>query len=569
MMRNVGYRYGLLVLLLSAGLYADAVNPRIARIGLMTDTHVKETMESCARVKAALELFKEKGVEMVIHCGDLADRHFPEGYRCYRRTVNAVYPDPKARPREVYVYAGHDVNNFRPNSGWNMSHAPAAYEEMRQLLEAPNGHTCDFVWKGLPFAVFPQNTGGKGFLTWEDYEKTVARLCAENPGKPVFVCDHVPPSGTTFHSRHWGSVNCRRILNKFPQVVSISGHVHGSLVSERQVWQGEFTAINLGCLEAWGGFAPGSTPPPQAKPSFGVLVMDVYADRLVVFRHDVRDGSEYGAPWVVPLPFVAREAPYRPETHAKRLARAAFAPGASVAVKPDGDAYVVEFPEARTGADAFMYRLGAQRKGRDGVWETFTRDDVFGDFWKAEKDRTGRMAYRLDAGFFTPGETYRMTVTPLDYFYRSTAAIDCTFTAGHVMPVRVWRSDDPMADCTFTEYGRSVPKTPDGRFAPPSGQGTLYLPEHVFKTLRPGTRHRLVLDLDLVQPDEDWCAWRLSLVSRSGTRLASAQTSPGRSGTLRYVMAFTVPKDGLDTCNILFNYASPGGSLRVVGAEIF
>ena len=69
---------------------------RVARVGLITDTHVGPTMESCVRVRAALELFRQKGAEMVVNCGDIADHHYPDGYRCYRKTVNEVYPDPKA-----------------------------------------------------------------------------------------------------------------------------------------------------------------------------------------------------------------------------------------------------------------------------------------------------------------------------------------------------------------------------------------------------------------------------------------------------------------------------------------
>ncbi|MBQ6341170.1 MAG: hypothetical protein IJI36_18695, partial [Kiritimatiellae bacterium] len=46
-----------------------ASDSRIARVGLVTDTHVGTTMESCVRVRAALELFKQKGVEMVVNCG--------------------------------------------------------------------------------------------------------------------------------------------------------------------------------------------------------------------------------------------------------------------------------------------------------------------------------------------------------------------------------------------------------------------------------------------------------------------------------------------------------------------
>lgn len=547
---------------------------RIARIGLMTDTHVLTTMESCGRVRAALELFKAQGAEMVLNCGDLADNHYPEGYRCYRRTMNAVYPDAASRPKEVYVYAFHDICNYKPGSGWNVGYAAAAFEDMRRLLEAPNGHTASFVWKGLPFAVFPQSTGHKGFLTWEDYEKTVARLCAENPGKPVFVCDHVPPAGTTFHSWHWGSENCRRVLNKFPQVVSISGHVHGSLASERQIWQGEFTAVNLGCLQTWGGFAPGSTPPHQAKPNFGVLVMDVFPDRLVVYRYDVRDGSQFGAPWVVPLPFAAKSAPFRPAAAALReKAHPAFAADATVTVKPVGTpvtGYSISFPEVAKGPRAFMYRLACARKNADGNWEPFTRDDIFADFWIAPKDRSGRASYTLNAGFFKPGETYRVTATPLDWFYRPSPSIAGEFTATHVAPKIKWTTDDTFA-FNFTEHGRPVARAADGFFTPASGQGTLVLPAGAFANLTPGKRHRLVIDLHLSQPTGDYCAWRAWLApSTDWTRRLTGdiQTSPGDPGALRYVMEFTPGANFSPSCNIIFSYPSPGARVKPLAMEV-
>ncbi|MDO5318970.1 MAG: metallophosphoesterase [bacterium] len=545
---------------------------RLARIGVMTDTHVQKTMESCAKVRAALELFKAQGCEMVVNCGDIADQHFPDGYRCYRRTVKEVYPEPASRPKDVFVYAFHDVCNYKPGTWWGdiAANAAAAFEDVRVALEAPNGHTHAFTWKGMPFLVFPQSTGMKGFLSWEDYEKAVAKACAANPGKPVFVLDHLPPAGTTFHSHHWGSAPCRRILNKFPQVVHLSGHVHGSLASERQIWQGEFTAVNAGCLNTWGGFAPGSTPPRQAKENFGVLVMDVYADRLVFFRYDVRDRSEAGKPWIVPLPFAAKAAPYRPEVAQTRLPRASFAAGAAVSIVREGAGYRVSFPEARTGAEAFMYRLACQRRTAAGEWKTFTRDDIFADFWKAPKDRTGTMSYVLDAAFFKTGETYRLTVTPLDWFYRETPGVSVEFTADVGAGASIWSCADPKADLKFTEYGRPVPISPEGFFAPPSGQGTLRLPEHAFKVLNPGQKGRLVLDLDLRIPEEDWHAWRVSFRARGGGgSLAEIQTPPGAPGVLRYVMPFTVPAGGLDTCDVLFNYVTPGASVRVDALACF
>ena len=179
------------------------------------------------------------------------------------------------------------------------------------------------------------------------------------------------------------------------------------------------------------------------------------------------------------------------------------------------------------------------------------------------------MAYTLSAGFFNPGEAYRISVTPLDFFYRPTAPIFSAFTASHTAGKSIWKCADPRAELAFTQYGKPVERSAGGRFAPSSGQGTLRLPEHVFKPLAPGARARVVLDLDAEQPDGEWCAWRVALRARTGgPNLAEVQTVPGAPGVLRYVFDFTVPAAGLDTCDILFNYVSPRSSLDAVDVEL-
>lgn len=542
---------------------------RIARVGLMTDTHVGKTMESCSRLRLALELFKSQGVEMIVNCGDIADRHYPDGYRCYRKTVNEVYPDPKSRPIERFVYAGHDAVEYRPDQrGVSPEDYAAAFADVHRLLEAPNTHTDYLEWKGMAFLNFPQPTGVKGFLSWDEYEAKVRRACEDHPGKPVFVLDHLPPAGTTYHSWHWGSVKTRRILDKYPQVVSISGHVHGSLACERQIWQGAFTAVNVGCLQTWGGFATGSTPPRQAKQIFGVLVMDIYDDRLVFSRLDVRDGSSYGPPWIVPLPFAANSAPFRPEIAASRTRRAKFTPDASVKARLVQDGCVVEFPDSTVDAPAFMYRIEVMRKNDKGDWTPFTRDDIFSEFWKAPKLRTGRMEYKLDIGFFADGGDYRIRVTPLDWFYRGTRPIECNLSVPVYSGKTVWRSVCPAKEMRFTEYGKPVPLSIGGRYAPSSGQGTLHLPPSVLSGLEPGKQARCILEIETVQPEGEWCAWRTAMRPRGGALMSSVQTAPGSPGPLCYVFKFTVPEKGMDSAQFLFNYASPGGSLRVLSASV-
>ena len=57
---------GALLAPIGARLFADGEKP-LFRFGVMTDTHVGKTVESCGRVKLALELFRDKGCELVIN----------------------------------------------------------------------------------------------------------------------------------------------------------------------------------------------------------------------------------------------------------------------------------------------------------------------------------------------------------------------------------------------------------------------------------------------------------------------------------------------------------------------
>ena len=86
-----------------AGTLFAADEKPLFRMGVMTDTHVGKTLESCSRVKAALELFRTKGVDMVVNNGDIADHFYPSGYRALRQIYSSVFPDDAARPREVWV----------------------------------------------------------------------------------------------------------------------------------------------------------------------------------------------------------------------------------------------------------------------------------------------------------------------------------------------------------------------------------------------------------------------------------------------------------------------------------
>ena len=534
---------------LAAGVWHAIATPpsgRIARIGHMTDTHVVGNIKSLDRVRMALKLFKAEGVEMIINNGDIAERHIPEAYRLYRKAVNDVFPDAATRPREVFAYAWHDQHGHQRATGADPKDYMAAFEDVRKELQAADPVVCDFVWQGLPFVVMSEFTGNPGFPTWVEYENTVARVCAANPGKPVFVVDHVPPMGTTYHCWSWGNSNCRRILDKFPQVVSLSGHVHGSLANERLIWQGGFTAINAGCLQSWDGFLAGSKPNSgNNKKSYAVLVIDVYHDRLVVYRLDVRDGSEVGQPWVVPLPFAAKTAPYRAGEHEKKFKVPEFAAGTSLSLAAKGDPFEgweLTIPETMAdGKVPYGYRARMQRKDSSGGWNTFARDDLMAEFWKRPQERDGRIVHFLHSGFFAEGEKFRISVTPMDFFYREGKPIFIDVPHGANLKT-IWECTDPMKEMRYYEGGKPLDPDAEGWVAPKTIHGQFRVTKGALKEAVRDGLNQFLVDIETDQKDGDWHTWGITLRGGGCGNLANFRTPVGKPGVLTYVMPFTLPK---------------------------
>ena len=523
-----------------------AAEAPLLRIGVMTDTHVGKTKTSCSRARLAYELFRDIGVDMIVNDGDVADHHYPTGYVAYREMVEETFAgvSPARRPKELFVYAWHDAFDYRNHPrGDAGKDAPEAFAEMQELLKSPNGPYAEGEVKGYPYVVIPQFYEN-GTVDWARFDRMLAAAVAAHPGKPVFVFAHVPPLGTTRTGR--GDAEKRKVLDRYPQAINISGHTHGSLRDERAIWQGGFTSVNAGCLQRWGGGLPGSAP--REMEEYGVVLVEVFADRIVFRRFDVRDRSEYSAasPWIVPWPFDPATAPFRPEVCSAAAPVPAFAPGAAISVSADADpfkALVVSFPCTAGVVRPYAYRVELSRRDASGAWAAFARRDLYGDFWQREADRPAVVEQTFGAPYFEEGREYRLAVTPRNSWGREGKSIERVFTAAR--PARdgklVWESSDPMKDCPFRKglAGNSAYAAQDGFFAlERAAQARLVFPDGVWKAPK-GTRFRFTVDMQTVQ-GEGPC-W--TMVLRNRTPLENAvpriATPSGDSGVQRYVMEFT------------------------------
>ena len=77
------------------------------------------------------------------------------------------------------------------------------------------------------------------------------RAVARDAKKPIFVMTHYHPADTVNDSSHGVKSRgglLRELLNRYPQVVNISGHTHNPLQDPRSIWQGEFTVVDTSTL---------------------------------------------------------------------------------------------------------------------------------------------------------------------------------------------------------------------------------------------------------------------------------------------------------------------------------
>ncbi|MBR0327433.1 MAG: metallophosphoesterase, partial [Clostridia bacterium] len=89
-------------------------------------------------------------------------------------------------------------------------------------------------------------------LDWID--ETLREITAENPDQYVFFVTHPTVANTVYGSEddfepghnRWRSTNLGAVLEKYPQVVTFSGHTHSPIFDERCIMQTEFTAVNTG-----------------------------------------------------------------------------------------------------------------------------------------------------------------------------------------------------------------------------------------------------------------------------------------------------------------------------------
>ena len=548
------------MVVLATGINAE--EPEL-RVGIFTDTHIQETEQSCQLVRKAFELFKKHKVDMVVHLGDLADRHYPEGYKIYRRYFDEVFGDRK--PRQIYIFASHDRIGIKTKAGFD--------SDMQKFKNALNiqHKICDkLVVKGYPFLIYPDFPDDPLEKKMTD---DIREMVKTHPGKPVFVLDHVPPCDTTENSRILSSSFRRKVFDQFPQVIHFSGHTHNSLRNERCIWQGNFTEVNAGCLSSWTGTLVGNGPLPRKK-SDGVIVMEVFPREILLRRYSVSDGSEIRpeTPWCIALPFDPQNAPYNPAVRKAHSTAPKFPAGSKIAVKAAGNPFheiKISFPEALHPEGCYHYNILLEKKMPSGDYETITQKEEFGQFYFRENQRKSINRTGFNAGFFVPNEYYRITIIPQNFYGSSGTPLRQEFKTGIPECGKiVFESDNPVKSCIFRTgiSGGRVLESHDGFFQYRGNNTRLVFPEGIWNGPK-GTRFRIVINMNLEQPQNS--NWNLVLWSTAGRGITRIVTPSGKVSNFLASIDFK-KKNNDDSYFLLLQGRYPGKvAFRSVRIEKF
>ena len=289
--------------------------------GVVSDTHLRTRHGSSGKpghnwpdkyFAAALEYFKRRGVDAVVHCGDMAHRGQVEEMQFHANAWNRVF-GPSGGPVKLFVTGNHDAEGAR-YGGFVEKNYPDPAERAKHVLATDMAANWERIWGEKYDGVWHKEVKGYHFFgrNWGVDGAELVRL-VEETGKTVRLDDPARPFFFMTHSRPVAPL--RKRVSAKRNAVSFFGHNHWSIANWNMayLYYGRLPCFECasceprGCSglvgDAWITKAKleGRDPASTGKGRQGYVVC-MYDDMMVLERHDFSDGeSSLGADWVMPF----------------------------------------------------------------------------------------------------------------------------------------------------------------------------------------------------------------------------------------------------------------------------
>ena len=200
----------------------------IVRFGIVSDTHVKDSA-TAAEMEKVFVRFRERGVDAVLHCGDLTNRGGADEFAEFAKAWKGAFAETG---RLVVAFGNRDIAGAKRVS--------SDFGEVGVRSSCIGG-----VW------VVAADCGHEGEL--EDHFRAHPEIGSSRG--PIVTLQHKHHQGTIFGGRiaDWMAGDERSTCwhRMFPNMVSFSGHSHVANLGDNAFWRGGFTAVAAGscCFE--------------------------------------------------------------------------------------------------------------------------------------------------------------------------------------------------------------------------------------------------------------------------------------------------------------------------------
>ena len=357
----------------------------VMRFVATSDTHIEDFGDvGCKRTSAMLKTAYAiseadpdyKNLDAVVFSGDITDNGRRKSFYSFAAITDNEIRD--GTERLAVVAKAHDSYRFQNNS--------------LKVFTEITGQETDFhrVIGGFHFIGISRSSTLKHYtekqVEWLD--ENIAAAVAADPEKPVFVFQHEHVRDTVYGSSKsdgWGLETFTDVLEKYPQVVHISGHSHFPANDPRAVWQGSFTAINDGGLAYYELAVDGKNGqfPAEKERMSQALIVEVDADNRVLVKVLDVDEGKIMREFLIDNITEENKTKYAFDTRKEAASAPVFSEGSALQCKKDGMKYYVTVPQAEVEEEneVFVYRIEVlNERGR-----TIHKDWAFSDYFHADR----------------------------------------------------------------------------------------------------------------------------------------------------------------------------------------
>ena len=391
------------------------------KVAVISDSQAYPTLADwgMSNLDKALSFLAPMQPDVLLMAGDLADATIYEVFDLYHSLIEKHF-----NPVPVHVGCAGNHDFWTPKDVERNTNL--IYKEMCSRIGQKHADPLHETVGGYDFIALSDKALYENDDLYSDekiflLEQEICKSIARDPQKPVFVVTHFHPFDTVIGSHgKSGSKKLRALFNKYPQVVSISGHTHCPLDDERCIWQGEFTTINTSSL-AYACtedicYNMCSVIVPFGREVLNCMMIEIYPDHYDIHRYNVEDRREIKPDklWQVPIPYKPANAKYTSERKNSRTAPV-FAPDARAVIRYDFGYLYLIFDPAQHEDFTHFYNVKIFEKVQ-GEWIFKMEERYLSDFYRLKNFTGNYQVYKLPAENMTPGEEYRIEIYPEETF---------------------------------------------------------------------------------------------------------------------------------------------------------